>query len=47
MEIQGILKTLREENQPIRKNNWLNVCKLPDRRLVAGKQAKHSQIQIP
>ena len=31
----------------LRKNNWLNVCKLPDRRLVAGKQAKHSQIQIP
>ena len=31
----------------LRKNNWLNVCKLPDRRLVAGKQAKRSQIQIP
>lgn len=46
MEIQGILKNLREKTT-LRKNNWLNVCKLPDRRLVAGKQAKRSQIQIP
>ena len=46
MEIQGILKIYARKTT-LRKNNWLNVCKLPDRRLVAGKQAKHSQIQIP
>ena len=44
MEIRDILKNLREKNNLTQEQQ--SVYKSPDRRLVAGKQVKHSQIQI-
>ena len=46
MEIQGILKNLREKNN-LTQEQLAERVQVTRQRLVAGKQAKRSQIQIP